>query len=40
MKNQLIYYTEAKKIIDQELAEKQKALSDLQQAKAALEAGS
>jgi len=37
IKNQLIYYTEAKKIADQELAEKQKALSDLQQAKAALE---
>ena len=37
VKNQLIYYTEAKKIADQELAEKQKAITDLQKAKEALE---
>lgn len=38
IKNQLIYYTEAKKIADQELAEKQKAITELQKAKEALEA--
>jgi len=37
IKNQLIYYTEAKKIADQELAEKQKTVTDLQKAKEALE---
>jgi len=37
IKNQLIYYTEAKKLADQELAEKQKAITDLQKAKEALE---
>ena len=37
IKNQLIYYTEAKKIADQELAEKQKAITDLQKAKEVLE---
>ncbi len=37
IKNQLIYYTEAKKIADQELVEKQKAIADLQKAKEALE---
>ncbi|MBM4066472.1 MAG: hypothetical protein FJ266_12665 [Planctomycetes bacterium] len=37
IKNQLIYYTEAKKIADQELAEKQKAITDLQKAKETLE---
>ncbi len=37
IKNQLIYYTEAKKIADQELAEKQKAITELQKAKEALE---
>ena len=37
VKNQLIYYTEAKKLADQELAEKQKAIADLQKAKEALE---
>ncbi len=37
VKNQLIYYTEAKKIADQELAEKQKAITDLQKAKETLE---
>src|SRR3972149_1396977 len=36
-KNQLIYYTEAKKIADQELAEKQKAITDLQKAKEAVD---
>lgn len=38
VKNQLIYYTEAKKVADQELAEKQKAITELQKAKEALEA--
>ncbi|KAB2836003.1 MAG: hypothetical protein F9K48_02975, partial [Candidatus Brocadia sp.] len=38
VKNQLIYYTEAKKLADQELAEKQKAITELQKAKDALEA--
>jgi chromosome segregation ATPase len=38
VKNQLIYYTEAKKLADQELAEKQKAITELQKAKEALEA--
>ena len=33
VKNQLIYYTEAKKIADQELAEKQKTVTDLREAK-------
>ncbi|MBE7445726.1 MAG: hypothetical protein HS132_10960 [Planctomycetia bacterium] len=37
IKNQLIYYTEAKKIADQELAEKQKAITELQKTKEALE---
>ena len=37
IKNQLIYYTEAKKIADQELAEKQKTVTDLLKAKEALE---
>ena len=37
VKNQLIYYTEAKKLADQELAEKQKAITDLQKVKEALE---
>lgn len=37
IKNQLIYYTEAKKVADQELAEKQKAITDLQKAKETLE---
>jgi len=37
VKNQLIYYTEAKKLADQELAEKQKAITDLQKAKETLE---
>lgn len=37
IKNQLIYYTEAKKLADQELAEKQKAVSELQKAKEELE---
>ena len=37
IKNQLVYYTEAKKIADQELAEKQKTVTDLQKAKEALE---
>ena len=37
IKNQLIYYTEAKKLADQELAEKQKAITDLQKVKEALE---
>jgi chromosome segregation ATPase len=37
IKNQLVYFTEAKKLADQELAEKQKALSDLQKAKEDLE---
>ncbi len=37
IKNQLVYYTEAKKIADQELAEKQKAITDLQKAKETLE---
>ena len=37
IKNQLVYFTEAKKLADQELAEKQKALSDLQKAKEELE---
>ncbi|HEY4481377.1 MAG TPA: hypothetical protein VI489_00845 [Candidatus Brocadiaceae bacterium] len=37
IKNQLIYYTEAKKLADQELAEKQKTVTDLQKAKEALE---
>ncbi len=38
LKNQLIYYTEAKKIADQELAEKQKMITELQKTKEALEA--
>ncbi|OQZ04134.1 MAG: hypothetical protein B6D34_05925 [Candidatus Brocadia sp. UTAMX1] len=38
VKNQLIYYTEAKKLADQELAEKQKTITELQKAKDALEA--
>lgn len=38
IKNQLVYYTEAKKIADQELAEKQKTITELQKAKEALEA--
>lgn len=37
-KNQVIYYSEAKKIADQELAEKQKVITDLKKAKEALEA--
>lgn len=37
VKNQLIYYTEAKKLADQELAEKQKTVTDLLKAKEALE---
>lgn len=37
VKNQLIYYTEAKKLADQELAEKQKAIADLEKAKETLE---
>ncbi len=37
VKNQLIYYVEAKKIADKEIAEKQKAIADLQHAKEALE---
>ena len=37
IKNQLIYYTEAKKMADQELAEKQKTVTDLLKAKEALE---
>src|SRR3989339_2078329 len=37
IKNQLVYYTEAKKIADKELAEKQKTVTDLQKAKEALE---
>ena len=37
VKNQLLYYTEAKKIADQELAEKQKAITGLQKAKETLE---
>lgn len=37
VKNQLVYYIEAKKIADKELAEKQKAIADLQHAKEALE---
>lgn len=37
IKNQLIYYTEAKKLADQELAEKQKTVTDLLKAKEALE---
>ncbi|MFO0793881.1 MAG: hypothetical protein U0586_07440 [Candidatus Brocadiaceae bacterium] len=37
IKNQLVYFTEAKRLADQELAEKQKALSDLQKAKEELE---
>lgn len=37
VKNQLVYYVEAKKIADKELAEKQKAIADLQHAKEALE---
>ena len=37
VKNQLIYYTEAKKLADQELAEKQKTVTELQKAKEALE---
>ncbi|MDN3512924.1 MAG: hypothetical protein NG747_00825 [Candidatus Brocadia sp.] len=36
-KNQLVYYTEAKKIADQEIAEKQKAIEGLQKAKENLE---
>jgi chromosome segregation ATPase len=38
IKNQLIYYTEAKKIADQELAEKQRTITELQKAKETLEA--
>ncbi|TVM04299.1 MAG: hypothetical protein CV087_01280 [Candidatus Brocadia sp. WS118] len=38
VKNQLIYYTEAKKVADQELAEKQKAITELQKTKETLEA--
>ncbi|MCC7212446.1 MAG: hypothetical protein E3K40_11955 [Candidatus Brocadia sp.] len=38
IKNQLIYFTEAKKIAEQEIAEKQKAITELQKAKEALEA--
>jgi len=37
VRNQLIYYTEAKKLADQELTDKQKAISDLQKAKETLE---
>ncbi len=37
VRNQLVYYTEAKKLADQELADKQKAISDLQKAKETLE---
>lgn len=37
LRNQLNYYTEAKKIADQELAEKQKSLAELQKAKEELE---
>lgn len=37
LKNQLVYYTEAKKIADQELAEKQKVIAELQKAKEDLE---
>lgn len=37
LKNQLTYYTEAKKIADQELAEKQKIITELQKAKEDLE---
>lgn len=37
LKNQLVYYTEAKKIADQELAEKQKIITELQKAKEDLE---
>ena len=37
VKNQLIYYTEAKKLADQELAEKQNAITALQKAKETLE---
>ncbi|NUO08369.1 MAG: hypothetical protein HUU08_06755 [Candidatus Brocadia sp.] len=36
-KNQLVYYTEAKKIADQEIAEKQKTIEGLQKAKENLE---
>ncbi len=36
-KNQLVYYIEAKKIADKEIAEKQKDIADLQHAKEALE---
>ncbi|MBI5307263.1 MAG: hypothetical protein HZB37_02720 [Planctomycetes bacterium] len=36
-KNQLVYYIEAKKIADKEIADKQKAIADLQHAKEALE---
>lgn len=38
VKNQLIYYTEAKKIAEQEIAEKQKTITELQKTKEALEA--
>ncbi len=38
IKNQLIYYTEAKKIADQELEAKQKTITELQKAKENLEA--
>ncbi|MCF6156177.1 MAG: hypothetical protein E3K36_13255 [Candidatus Brocadia sp.] len=37
LKNQLTYYTEAKKVADQELAEKQKIITELQKAKEDLE---
>lgn len=37
IRNQLIYYTEAKKVADQELEEKQKTISELQKAKENLE---
>ena len=36
-RNQLVYYIEAKKIADKEIADKQKAIADLQHAKEALE---
>lgn len=38
VKNQLVYYTEAKKIADQELEAKQKTITELQKAKENLEA--
>lgn len=38
VKNQLIYYTEAKRMADQALEEKQKAITELQKAKENLEA--